>query len=133
MSQQRTTVEILRAARARIADPKRWGRGWFAHDERGAARDYKDPEAVNWCASGAICAEGVGLQSDAYDALVRVLPKGYDKVCVFNDDYGVTHADVLALYDRAIAAVVAADSEQHKPDICSAINGACAVLAGRGK
>lgn len=105
MSQQRTTVEILKAARARIADPQNWCQGWFAHDERGQSLDYNDPEACSWCAVGALRREGERWNRGAYKALWAQLPAGYDHVSDYNDDYGVTHADVLALYDRAIAAL----------------------------
>jgi sugar phosphate isomerase/epimerase len=68
----------------------------------------------NVCALGAIeTARGVPklprrnttiIMGDAVDALERALPAGYRSVPVFNDDPHTTKADVLALFDRAIAA-----------------------------
>lgn len=103
MSQQRSTVEILKAARARIAQPETWCKEWFARDERGQNRDYNDPEAVKWCAVGSIRKEDTPYNGPVYGALLAQLPEGYKSVSDYNDDFGVTHADILALYDRAIA------------------------------
>lgn len=43
-------------------------------------------------------------RNGAYGALRRVLPCDYSSVAQFNDDPETSLGDVLALYDRAIAA-----------------------------
>jgi hypothetical protein len=51
-------------------------------------------------------ATGGGPVGEARLALVAVLPVGFGSTLIseFNDDPDTTHADVLALFDRAIAA-----------------------------
>jgi len=103
-----TDVEILRAARERIATPGRWCRSHLAvgKDGRPTAADWED--ACSWCALGAIAAHGLhvfdqdALEIGAADWLRRVLPSPYGSVARFNDDPAITHADVMALYDAAI-------------------------------
>lgn len=98
-----TTVEILRRARERIA------RGWCQHVNARAA-DGREVEpsdrAVEWCAVGAVWRD-----VDALLAVERVLQlRGFsDALWVWNDQPGRTQAEVLALFDEAIA-----DLEQAK-------------------
>lgn len=99
------TLEILRDARALIADPKRWTRRAFARDGRSRQVDPQSPRAVRYCATGALFkASGDNEVRDALAALQAVLiDQGWTvSIEVFNDDYA-GHADVLALFDRAIA------------------------------
>lgn len=95
-----SVLEQLRAGRERIA------RGWCQHDfarkADGTPTDGLDPEAVTWCAYGA-----------AHDdqRVERVLESALNEfagtylLATWNDKSDRTQADVLALYDRAIAAV----------------------------
>jgi hypothetical protein len=86
-----STLDVLRAAREYISAPSRWAQGWY--DEGGAV-----------CAIGAVNV-AMGRQpdcneiSEAEEAL-RSAVSG-DSVVDFNDSH--THAEVLTLFDRAIA------------------------------
>lgn len=101
-----TTVEILKAARKRIEDPEKWWNG--AKDTNRAG--------IN-CAQTAIAnvldedcdADEAARAATANCAYARLTDEGtYQSVWRFNDTH--THAEVLALFDRAIAA-----AEQETP------------------
>lgn len=100
-----TVRENLIAARALIDTPEKWGKG-----------DY-EPRPGCFCAAGAIAAaKGVeacpssaeeGPEVDALESALNDLGDGlspWASFVHFNDDYDTTHADVMALFDRAIAA-----------------------------
>lgn len=92
-------VEILKAARELIAKPERWTRGSGARDASGQDVDASSDDAVCWCAIGAI----VRVSENPVPAemlLRRVLPDG-GFISAFNDSHD--HAEVLALFDAAIA------------------------------
>lgn len=88
-----TTAEKLRRARKLIEDPAHW--------IKGASEDVIDGRQ-RYCAVGALATQESWL-GEAYEALSTEVPSGWP-VYLFNDDEATTHADVLALYDRAIAA-----------------------------
>lgn len=100
------TVQILRDARALIADEKNWTQGTYSLDQFGGSVEPVDEKAVCFCSLGAL-AKVVGardpddtLQGEAVIvSLVR--EQGYTNVAEFNDSH--THSDVLDLFDRAIA------------------------------
>ncbi|WP_424974222.1 DUF6197 family protein [Dinoroseobacter sp. S124A] len=93
-----TTLEVLRAARAHLSDPARWYRGDFCES------DWDGPKGqAPCCALGAVGLFACGKGS-AYEALQAVLPEPRGSVTFYNDAPSTTHADILALYDRAIAA-----------------------------
>ncbi len=50
------TVQVLKEARALIADPARWTTGCFAVDAAGEPIGPRDDGACRWCALGAIAA-----------------------------------------------------------------------------
>lgn len=91
------TIEVLTRARELIATPSTWWKGWAEHLQG----SYCAVRAVNATASR------VYECMDAVWALMRALPDWPDGkfkfVHEFNDHPDTTHADVLALYDRAIA------------------------------
>ncbi len=123
--------EYLVAAKAVIANPENWTKGYYAMarpirdiNER-TKDDYlsvDDPRAVCFCSMGAL--EKVALElagSDwsnnhdvtalydrALDMLTIVLPAaeqaGLNDVVAFNDRSWTTHKDVIDAFDRAIAA-----------------------------
>lgn len=100
---QLSTVEILRAAREKIADPARWRKGWYASDVNGVDCYGHDPEACRWCAIGAI--QAVVGDPDTDQAPSRALRSAAGVGAhYFNDKPSTTHSDVLSLFDRAIAA-----------------------------
>ncbi|PDT15877.1 hypothetical protein CO670_15380 [Rhizobium sp. J15] len=100
------TVEILKAARELISDEKRWTQTVYARDENGNSVNATDPMAVCFCSRGAIDKITAGNRAwgGAYDVLLDLLVSEDDNclgVADFNDKH--THAEVLSLFDRAIA------------------------------
>lgn len=94
-----TTKEVLIAAKALIDTPGKWCKG-----------AYKSNDG-RYCAVGA--ADAVAPASTAtrvvvYDALFDAMPRWYRSrkyiASKFNDARRTTHADVMAWFDRAIAA-----------------------------
>jgi hypothetical protein len=98
----KTAAEVLIAARALIADPKRWTRDVFARNERGTPELAIGPEACCWCSVGALmkCGYGTGQVLRAEVALLSEMA-GCPSVAAFNDSH--EHHEVLAAFDRAIA------------------------------
>ncbi len=88
-----TLAEDLRAAKALIDTPEKWHQGWYRNG-KGA-----------FCALGA-CREVThgkgGDASPAATALKEALPDKWPTVVIFNDAADTTHADIMALFDRAI-------------------------------
>lgn len=103
------TSELLRAAKAKIEDPKRWTKGDTALDSRGERVGARDATACCWCSMGALSAAGaiVPTGDDPATCMLRrcIMPrKPYGASLVeFNDAPATTHADVMALFERAIA------------------------------
>lgn len=91
----------LRAARAKLAQPGGWTQFAWARDQYGRPCAYWEPQAVRWCAAGAILAGG-SCCSSRWRALEMALPDGFEALGPFNDTRGSV-ADVIDLYDRAIA------------------------------
>lgn len=101
------SADILRAARARIEDPKNWTQGAFAKLADGRGTISHDPDAVCWCAIGAVRAEA-GTRDQAveyYLTWAALRHFGVAGASVVNDCNG--HASVLKMYDAAIAAAEA--------------------------
>lgn len=96
-----TTKEILIAARKTIENPGNWCRGAVALDAENQPVGSWDSSACKWCAYGAI-SKFAGFGSE----LMRVLDTLEDHLCgVKIGDYNDTHnhAEVLAMFDKAIA------------------------------
>lgn len=99
----------LRAAKALIDTPDKWTKGVWARDADGADVSVDDVSAaVCFCSFGA-CKMAVGFDNCVDDmmlALGGAIPEGSAAVSTpsFNDHPDTTHADVMALFDRAIAA-----------------------------
>jgi hypothetical protein len=100
-----TTVEILKAARAKIEQ------GWT---QKALARDaYGDPARGNgcsWCAEGALVAV-TGGRSKAFGYLRESLPDGFNDTAIYNDAPGRTQQEILDLYDAAIARAEAEEAK----------------------
>ncbi len=98
-----TTKDRLIAARKLIESPEKWTQGEMARDADGNMTISED-KTVCRCALGACMSIQAG---DGYRAmrasLNAQLPAGHIRVHEFNDAPKTTHADVLALFDRAIA------------------------------
>lgn len=58
------TSDILKAAKQLISTPERWTKGFYARDKEGNTVRVSYPEAVCWCAEGALFA----VTSDYADA-----------------------------------------------------------------
>lgn len=114
---ENAVVIVLRLAREKIKNRKNWTQFSFARDRRRFPVPYVAPDAVKWCAAGAVCVvcSGDAIRSvsaiycapAARRALERALPRNPLEprdLETWNDVPGRTHAEVLALFDRAIAA-----------------------------
>jgi hypothetical protein len=105
-----TTLEILIAGRARIDTPERWTRGDWARDANGVGVEPLSPDAVCFCAMGAVDAAAASEEYAVYlravAALRDAIPKGLRLISVptYQDCDTTTHADVMAMFDRAIEA-----------------------------
>lgn len=90
-----TTAEVLRAARALIDTPEKWGQG-FNSRRPGTCCALEALEAV---------AQTTGTDHHAADDALRIaVPLSGVYTTTWNDARSTTHADVLAAFDRAIAA-----------------------------
>lgn len=96
---ERSTVEILRAARERIADPERWCQGYYAQDPNGAEVEPDDVQACKWCAVGSLCLE-VQSRDEAHLYLVDAAREVGITPTAINDGRG--HSAVMVLFDRAM-------------------------------
>jgi len=104
----KTAAQVLREARELISDPERWAQGAWAKNAPGHSVQTRAPEAVSWCAAGAIyrCAGNSDLSIDTRELLYDVIgsnisPDSGHVIAEFNDTH--THAEVLEMFDRAIA------------------------------
>ncbi len=101
-----TPHEVLVQARKLIERPERWTKGNFAKDAHQYAVYPESHRAACWCAHGATIkasAEDWAKHASAIAALRNALTAGWARNIVsFNDDPSTTHADILALFDRAI-------------------------------
>lgn len=102
--------ELLIAARAMIPTPNEWTKGVNARDANGEPVEACDSDAVCYCTLGAVDSIGYSAVSTrdysrAVLALEAAIPEGFRlEVFEYQDLPETTHADVLALFDRAIAA-----------------------------
>lgn len=92
--------DALRAAREKISTPEKWTQGAYARDAGGNAVRAAADDAVCWCALGAIVSLNIfpADREEAAGALYKVVPE----VSVFNDKPGRTHAEVMAVFAKAI-------------------------------
>jgi len=103
---------FLQDARDRIASPDHWCQGDFARDFRGNGTFATNPSACRWCLLGTLekslhhFGASYNLLSVARAALEERLPKTFMTLQHFNDHSETTHAMVLRVMDRTIAASV---------------------------
>ena len=93
------TLGILKAARAKIADPKNWGKG-----PRPQMNGWPGRGLRTCCAAEAI--EEIGARSNlaAYRALKNAAGLEFnDRIIDWNDAPERTHAEVIAAFNLAIA------------------------------
>lgn len=106
----KSVVDILSATRNLLSDPGHWTKNAFARDAYGVRlHNGYDDEATCWCAAGA--AEhfvgpgdaGWRLANRVIEIMRDALPSEWRRsLGRFNDDPSTTHADILAVLDRAI-------------------------------
>ena len=100
---EQTVLEVLKAARALIADPERWTQAAFARTEQGKVVKPWSPSASCWCATGALWkvvgATEERLFADAKDALYFGTYQRH--IAEANDDND--HAYIIRRFDKAIA------------------------------
>lgn len=104
-----TLRDDLIAAKALIDTPSRWFKGNYVS------------VAGCMCALGACRQQmygspfgGMGDTNPLAQALANALPSGRWSVSDYNDDPETTHADIMALFDRAIAAATENTGEAAK-------------------
>jgi len=106
---ERSTVEVLKAARERISDPERWTRGRLSDtcqfiDEGFEIEAPIVREGTCWCVMGALVCESCSEEdfNAAADAWVRASSRisGTGGGAGFNDSHG--HDEVLAVFPLAI-------------------------------
>jgi hypothetical protein len=111
MTEERSMVEILKAARERVAPDGAWTQGVFARNEQGESVQSWSADAVCWCIRGACEAEGRDYLIRPEEWFEDALPDGvalaasdaeFEPVAFFNDAETTSHVDVLAVFDRAI-------------------------------
>lgn len=97
-----TNLEILKAARELLSDPKRWTQYRLARDENGNEAEVEN--GCSFCMLGAIAkvsnVDPYTNYNTVCDVLYDVMPMGLG-IGEFNDRS--THAEVLAIMDKAIA------------------------------
>jgi hypothetical protein len=102
----KTTEQVLIEARAKISSPAHWTQGAFARDVFGEPVRAYSTRACKFCALGAVNVVTPGDDDAKARFGARVLlgdltlDTAHVGVLEFND--GVTYAEVLALFDRAI-------------------------------
>src|ERR1700743_869307 len=98
-----TYLEILKDARELIADPSRWTQDSYARDVDGKTTDPINPDAVCWCAVGAIMKVKGSVGSVIIQRPLGPLAEYTNGTSLisFNDNH--THAEVLSVFDRSIA------------------------------
>jgi hypothetical protein len=95
-------LDILKAARNLITDPKNWTKGTSARNKYGRKVTPWCSEAVCWCSMGAIAkAANFPIENKEYSAAHEYLRVVMNSdVARFNDER--THRDVLNAFDTAI-------------------------------
>ncbi len=102
-----TPKEVLIAARGLIDTPGKWTKGSSARRADGAQVTPFVADACTFCASGAIMRATTDGTNEDYSTAVSALRKHIPierwGVACYNDDASTTHADMLKLFDKAIA------------------------------
>ena len=106
-----TPREVLIAARALIATPDTWTQGYAARDASGAPVTATWSRATSFCMYGAVLkiteCQDHNKRRTVLNLLYAECQQGLNSRFVnitgFNDTYGRTHADVLKVFDEAIA------------------------------
>jgi hypothetical protein len=109
--EQPTPLELLIIARSLIAKEKNWCQGDYAKDENGRGVGSLSPDAVRWCAMGALykaakCFE-LGVLRDEMLKVMDYLKISTTEISIIAQNDGPEgHKGVLQMYDKAIAMAV---------------------------
>lgn len=100
-------LEDLKAIRELLSVPERWTQGTGARNELGYKVAISNDQAVCWCIDGAAVkvttrGGGGGGSILRYEALVQAFAYIHPDFVWWNDAPERTHAEVLALLDKAI-------------------------------
>jgi len=109
-----SVLDVLRTARGLIENPENWTKGEIARNSDGKICAADGRGAVCWCSVGAVDRAWLrsentdySVQHQALTLLDRLSGREDTEYCrpvaAFNDSPETTHADVLALFDHAIA------------------------------
>ena len=118
-----TEHDILCAARSKLGSPEAWTKLAAGRDVNGAVIDIGESgwkRCVKWDAYGAIYSvaqHGAGANVEAVTRLKAIAAGRLGRPTLhalvsYNDDMAVTHADILSLFDEAIAQCVQEQSER---------------------
>lgn len=99
-SSSRTTLEILRAARELIGDPKCWCQKAYARAKDGEVCYGYREGVVRWCSVGAI-QKITGEENHADDLADLLGDAMHGNALEFNDTH--SHSEVLEAWDATIA------------------------------
>lgn len=109
MACKKTIKSILRKARALVK--KGWCQGASARNSDGKPLHSDHPDAVSYCAMGAIRAAGVSvgfpygpIEGAALALCDAESLQGIHEIGAWNDSQLMRQADVIDAFDRAIAA-----------------------------
>lgn len=99
--------KILKLAKKKIANKKRWCKEAGAKDSEGNFVDPQNDDAIQWCALGAIEFFDGTFDDDIFEVypsfyLEKALHRNRVFITTFNDNPKTTHKQIMALYDRAI-------------------------------
>ena len=100
-----TEIDVLKLARSYIDTPRHWIKGSYAQTLTGRTIGPCQPLAACFCSVGAILRAANELRTLPIAGLETIggfIPTN-QTLHWFNDDPATTHADVLALFDKAIA------------------------------
>lgn len=103
----KTAADVLKAARDLLAKDGGWTQGQYARDIEGFMVPETSPLAVCFCADGALFRARSAEDADfealtrAEDALLKAA--GVQNIVHWNDAPERTQAEVVALFDAAIA------------------------------
>lgn len=91
-------VRRLERARALLAKPNGWTRGWYAKTQKNNEANPRSRAAVSFCVLGAC--DRVGASTQILSEIV--IPKRANTLPDWNDHPDRTQEQVLALFDKAI-------------------------------
>ena len=98
------TSELLIAAKAKIANPVNWIQGLYAADAKRERTSPTSVEAVCFCSMGAVYSVE-SMKSLRRIAEIALDNFANDDIVGYNDAH--THEQVMAVWDKAIAAALA--------------------------